>query len=192
LRGFSGKRRIWRFLGRKPRKMTAHARRRMLLRRRRLNRRIVGTALIVLLTVGIAASALFLRLSAGPLDLNFADAVVRPGIQRLTGGNGSADFSRLELEWAEGRLRFRIVDFSVVRNDGKLIAQAPLAYVGFSILPLLSGNIEPATLEVRRPVLALTIESDGKVVMGGEAPNDKPKDTVPVFGRAAACPATIR
>ncbi len=154
----------------------------MAINRRRLNRRILGTVLGFSLTMGIAAALLFLRLSAGPLDLHFADGVVRPGLQRLLGDEGRADFSRLELEWIKGRLRVRVADFSVRRLDGQLIVKAPGAYVGFSVFDLLAGNIEPATLEVTRPLLALTISADGSIALGATQARKSAPEPVPVLG----------
>ena len=177
------KRLIWNLLGQRKKHLTAEQRARMLYRRRVLNRRILATVLGFSLVMGIFAAALFLRLSAGPLDLQFADSIVRPGLQRLLGEDGTADFSRLELEWVKGRLRVRVADFSVNRPDGQLIAKAPGAYIGFSVFSLLSGKIEPSTLEITRPVIALTIAADGSAALGGEqASAGADKTTVPVLG----------
>src|SRR5690606_7598140 len=65
----SRKRLVWSFLGRRYRKLGPRARQHLLARRRRLNRNILGTILTFSLLIGIASASLFLRLSAGPLDL---------------------------------------------------------------------------------------------------------------------------
>lgn len=150
--------------------------------RRRLNRNILGTLLTLTLIFGLASAALFLRLSAGPLDLSFAESYVRPGLQRALGNQGRADFSRLELEWVRDSLRLRVADFSVKRADGELIAEAPGAYIGFSVFSLLRGITEPVALEVIKPVLALTILGDGSLELGGKPATKKPEMTMPALG----------
>ncbi|MES2906304.1 MAG: AsmA-like C-terminal domain-containing protein [Pseudomonadota bacterium] len=178
----SRKRLIWSFLGQKRKTMSAEARRHMIIRRTRLNRRILGFVLGVSLIIGISASALFLRLTTGPLDLNFAESFVRPSLQRLLEQNARADFAKLQLEWDRSRLRLRTTDFSVMRESGELIVQAPSAYISFSVFSLLIGHIDPSAIEVVRPVLALTIQGDGSVRLGGQPPKDGNTENIPVLG----------
>ncbi len=162
--------------------MDAGSRAHFLARRRRLNRNILGTILTFALIFGITSAALFLRLSAGALDLQFAESYVRPGLQRALGEQGKADFSRLELEWVKDGLRLRVADFIVKGPDDELIAQAPGAYIGFSLLSLLRGETEPVALEIIKPVLALTIQGDGSVKLGGKPADKDAKQTIPAIG----------
>jgi hypothetical protein len=130
-------------------------------------RRIVGFVILgVLLLAGGAAW----RLAQGPVDLPMlARAIERAAAEaggvRVTIGSAAIAWEG----WREGSgapLDIRLEAVRLIDMAGGVRAELPEAAVTLSLRALLLGRFAPATIELRRPVLLVTRESDGGISLG--------------------------
>lgn len=123
----------------------------------------------------LAAVAFYLRLSQGPVALDF----MRDSIQRQINGNlagmsvtlGGAVIERAA---ATGVPHFRLRNIELRDDAGHLIARAPRAAIGISEKALLSGALVPTSLELIGPRIRVMRNLDGLIELGfGEAAPEK-------------------
>lgn len=123
-------------------------------------RAVTGIVLVVAALVVVAA----IRLSAGPVDLDF----LKPQIMRLVDVPGDAvhpQFERIAFEWSgisqPMKLVFLGLQFTNDRNQ--VIASAPHAALTFEPRSVFRGEILPTSVVVERPVIEVDIAREGGV-----------------------------
>jgi len=136
-------------------------------RKRSWLRRIVGVAGLLVLLVAIGAAALLVRLSRGPLSLDFLTPYV---VDALEPADGSLriGIGATELIWTD---RWYDVDLSVrdvtARDaQGATIASLDALAMELSVRALLRGLIAPREVEVTGPQLVVVRDEDGKIDFG--------------------------
>jgi hypothetical protein len=126
------------------------------------------TALVGL--VATAAAVATVRLAMGPIDLDFIARDIRSDIATAIGDGYVVTSGPMELAWVDSSLRLSVRDLRVARADGTLVARAPRGFIGIDPRALLGFSLDPTELEVRDATLALTLEPNGNVVLGGPEP----------------------
>jgi hypothetical protein len=140
--------------------------------RLRLARRLAyGTAaLVVLLTLG--CSALWWRLSSGPISLDLVTPWLSAAVAQNFGGGRRVEVGGTQIERDEhGRTALRIRDIVVRDSDGTVVASAPKAEVGVSGLGLLTGRVRAERLSLVGAAMSVRIEADGKLTVFAGADN---------------------
>jgi len=174
------------------------------LRTRAPRRSLLRFALIICtvfgLLVGLAAGALLLRLSQGPISLADFRARIEAELDQRIGPGYSVSFEDARIENGEHGPGL-VVDGLVIRSpDRRPIISAPHAQMTVHLSSLMMGRVTPKRLELSDVDLRLTVLPDGSMAMyagqgevvvaeprGGAAPETSP--TVPrsaaVMARAA-------
>lgn len=158
---------------------------------------IVVGALAFIFTV--CFGGLWLRLGAGPINLDMATPWLAAAIEDNIGHGNKVEVGGTQIERA-GRIRIavRIRDIVVRDRDQVIVATAPKAEVKLSGMALMMGRLRAESLNLVDAELAVKITPDGQVsVSAGDTA--KPLATgvaskrdagmAPTFPRAAVAPA---
>jgi len=114
----------------------------------------------------LAMTALWWRLSSGPIELDIATPWLTAAIKDNFGPGHEVEIGGTQLErGANGRTALRIRDIVVRDADGTIVAQAPKAEVGISGAGLLTGRIRAERLSLVGAEMAVRIETDSKVTV---------------------------
>ena len=114
----------------------------------------------------VAMSALWWRLSSGPIELDLATPWLTAAIKDNFGGGHEVEVGGTQLERdASGRTALRIRDIVVRDADGTIVASAPKAEVGVSGTGVMTGRIRAERLSLVGAEMAVRIESDSKVTV---------------------------
>ncbi|MGE0036129.1 MAG: DUF3971 domain-containing protein [Xanthobacteraceae bacterium] len=133
----------------------------------------------------VACSALWWRLSSGPIELDIATPWLSAAIKQNFGSSHDVEIGGTQLERdAAGRTSLRIRDIVVRDADGTVVASAPKAEVGLSGWGLLTGRIRAERLSLVGAEMAVRIETDSNVTVFAGA-NKRPF----VTASATATPA---
>ena len=125
---------------------------------------IVSGSLGVLVLV--ACTALWWRLSSGPIELDLATPWLSAAIKDNFGSSHEVDIGGTQIERdAAGRTSLRIRDIVVRDADGTVVASAPKAEVGLSGWGLLTGRIRAERLSLVGAEMAVRIEADSNVTV---------------------------
>jgi hypothetical protein len=133
--------------------------------------------------------ALWLRLGAGPINLDVVTPWLAAAIQRNIGNGNTVEVGGTQIERA-GRIRIavRIRDIVVRDRDHAIVASAPKAEVKLSGAALLMGQLRAESLKLVDAKLSVRISPDGYVTVSA-GDTAKPLATGIVSARANA-PAT--
>ena len=152
--------------------------------------KITGYGVLTVLTVLLlAAAAVYVRLSAGPVSLDFLRAAVEnrinanlPGMTVSVGG--------VVVEKTGGNVpHVRLRNIELKDKQGNLVARAPRAAVGVSEDELFSGRVVPTSIELIGPRIRIMRNLEGGIEMGfGDAAPET--EAVVVDPGAAATPKT--
>lgn len=130
----------------------------------------VRRTLIALLVVGCVLAAGFggvwLRLGAGPINLDMATPWLADAIEENIGHGNTVEVGGTQIERA-GRIRVavRIRDIVVRDRDHVIVATAPKAEVRLSGWALLMGKLRAESLRLVDAELAIRITPDGQVTV---------------------------
>jgi hypothetical protein len=114
----------------------------------------------------IAMTALWWRLSSGPIAVDVATPWLTAAIKENFGPGYDVEIGGTQLERdATGRVELRIRDIVVRDSDGTIVASAPKAEVGISGWGLLTGRIRAERLSLVGAEMAVRIESDSQVTV---------------------------
>ncbi len=150
---------------------------------RRVGLGIAGTLTVCLLI----AATLWWRLSSGPISLDMITPWLTAAIAENLGSQFRIEVGGTVLERDEhGRAAMRIRDIKVRDRDGTVIASAPKAEVGLSSASLFSGNPRAERLNLVGAVLAVRVESDGRVSISTGSEQRPMTTTLAVGGDAPA------
>jgi len=125
----------------------------VILRTSRTLLRIVGFATFVFF---VAILGLGLRLSAGPISLDFLKGNVETALSEGDGGY-QLRMDRLLLTWdgVAGGLGFAAIGARITDGDGGRIGEVPKATMGLSFRAMLHGVLAPTRIRVEQPVFHL-------------------------------------
>ena len=132
---------------------------------RLMHRVSIGMAAVAAIFM-LVAGGLWLRLASGPISLDFATPWIAAAVAENFGSQFQVDLGGTVLERDEhGRMAMRIRSITVRDHDGKVVASAPKAEVGFSAGSLLAGRPRAERLNLVGAELAVRIEADGQVTV---------------------------
>lgn len=171
---------------RRPRRLAAALRYRTL-------RRALLTVAGLFLIAALGAGGLWLRLSAGPLSLDFATPILASAIEHTIGSRHRVEIGGTQIERDnQGRAAVRIRDMLIRDADGAVIASAPKAEVAVSMVALMTGELRAKRVSLVGAELAIRIEDDGQVTISTGA-DRRPIAITPTIVRpaqgAAAAPS---
>lgn len=156
------------------------------LRRRIAGRVWIGRTAIVLMSLGVIFAAgfgaLWLRLGAGPVNLDIVTPWLASAIEENIGRDHTVEVGGTQIERA-GRIRIavRLRDIVVRDHASNIVASAPKAEVRLSGTALLMGRLRAETLRLVGAELAVRITPDGRVIVStGQSNSPLATGKVPV------------
>jgi hypothetical protein len=169
----------FRIVRRVRRRLASWARRPMV----RMTARVVAAGVLIF---ALAVGALWWRLTSGPISIDLATPWLTAAIDQNLGHRYKVQISGTVIELDENRrMAVRMRDVVLRDSDGTIVARAPKAEAGFSLLTLLSGRPRVESLNLVGAELALRVETDGKVAVFAGA-DKRPIATSPVLASADA------
>ncbi|HEY0234083.1 MAG TPA: DUF3971 domain-containing protein, partial [Afipia sp.] len=146
-------------------------------------RRTVLTLVALIVVSGIGFVGLWLRLGAGPINLDIITPILASAIEQNVGRDHTVEVGGTQIERA-GRIRIavRLRDV-VVRDQNKaIVATAPKAEVRLSGTALLFGKVRAESLRLVGAELSVRITPDGEVIVstGGNTTQPLATGKVPV------------
>jgi hypothetical protein len=125
------------------------------------------SALAVLLAGFVVFAAFYVRLSQGPVSLNFMTGTIQTQINKnLHGMSVAIDGALIERAAGSGIPHFRLRNITLRDADGNMIARAPRAAVGVDESSLFSGAIVPKALELIGPHIFIKRTLAGGMELG--------------------------
>lgn len=125
-------------------------------------------AVAVLLALAIfAVGALLVRLSNGPIELDFLREDAQIMLAQAFEGEMVA-LGALEARF-DPQTRALVIlarDVTIAEGHGEVIARAPLLEAGFAVQSLLLGRIEPVTVNITGGSISIVRRADGAVGIG--------------------------
>ena len=148
-----------------------------------LKRTVIGLGSVILF-LGICFGGLWLRLGAGPVNLDIATPWLASAIEDNIGQGNTVEVGGTQIERV-GRIRVavRIRDIVVRDRDHVIVASAPKAEVRLSGMAMLVGKLRAESLNLVDAELFVRITPDGRVTVS-TGDNAKPIAT----GTASARP----
>ena len=125
-------------------------------------------AVAVLLTLAIfAVGALLVRLSNGPIELDFLREDAQKMLAQAFEGELVA-LGALEARFDPETRALVILarDVTVAESHGEVIARAPRLEAGFAVQSLLFGQVEPVTVSISGGSISIVRRADGAVGVG--------------------------
>ena len=119
----------------------------------------------------VAAAAIYIRLSQGPVSLDFMRAAVENRINaNLPNMTVSVGGVVVERSSGSGVPQVRLRNIEMKDKAGNLVARAPRAAVGVRGDALFSGKIVPTSIELIGPRIRVMRNLEGAIELGfGEA-----------------------
>ena len=148
---------------------------------RRIGYGVGGVAAVVF----VLFAGLWLRLAAGPIEINFVSPWLASAIEQNIGQSHRVAIGGTQIERDDaGRTAVRIRDMQIRDTDGVVVASAPKAEVAVSGESLLRGQVRARRVSLVGAELSVRIEEDGQVTIstGGEK---RPLAVTPAIVRAA-------
>jgi hypothetical protein len=158
--------------------ISTRSRRRSPAKRSTLRRALRGALYVklgLILIVGVAVGLLYLRLSAGPLSFGrLPDRVAESLADRIgPGWNVTLRDTAIELKGGAPALRANGLDIRA--PGGELVLRAPYAIVSVDGLSLMTGNLQPKSIEFRDLQLRVLVNRDGSLTFSpGSGDSDEP------------------
>ncbi|MBI2719185.1 MAG: hypothetical protein HY245_15060 [Rhizobiales bacterium] len=162
--------------------------------RRKLIRITAFGTMTVLAAVLIVIAAFYVRLSQGPVSLNFMSGTIKSVINRNLGGlTVDIDGALIERAPGSGIPHFRLSGITVRNAHGNMIARAPRAAIGIEEWPLLTGSVVAKSLDLIGPHLFVKRTLAGGIELGfgatsGDAsqaaPTGEPLGTAETAGKS--------
>ena len=128
----------------------------------------LGTLFSVVL---LAAAALFLRLSQGPVAIDALAPRIALEIGSRFGPGYDFSLGSASLEYGADGATLAVADVSLKNDAGRAIVTAPRAEVSLALLPLLNGSLKPTRFDLIDITLRLALMPDGAIALSaGEEP----------------------
>ena len=158
-------------------------------RRRWVKRLIIATSVLIVILVS-ASGALYWRLGAGPINLEWATSLLVKAIQDTIGHDNTVEVGGTQIERAGWfHIALIIRDIVVRDHDRAVIASAPKVEVGLSRISLLKGQLRAERLNLVDAKLAIRITPDGYVTVSA-GDTARPLATGVVSKKKAGLPPT--
>ncbi|MEH2509150.1 hypothetical protein V1291_000504 [Nitrobacteraceae bacterium AZCC 1564] len=154
----------------------------------------IGRLAIIVAVFGVLSAAgfgaLWLRLGAGPVNLDVITPWLASAIEQNLGHDHTVEVGGTQIERA-GRIRIavRLRDVLVRDRDHNIVASAPKAEVRLSGMALIMGQLRAETLRLVGAELSVRIMPDGRVIVSTGQSNS-PLATAKVSEKAAASGAS--
>lgn len=113
--------------------------------------------------LGLAAGLLYLRLSAGPLDLAGLTDQAAKSLSERIGPGWSVSLNGAALQLEGGAPALQTSDLAIRNPEGALVVRAPYAVVSLDAFALAGGSLQPRLIELRDLHLRAAINRDGSV-----------------------------
>ncbi|HZH52303.1 MAG TPA: DUF3971 domain-containing protein [Microvirga sp.] len=159
-------------------------------------RRVLRGALYVklglILIVGIGIGLLYLRLSAGPMSFGHLPEQVAETLAARIGPGWSVNLRDTALELHAGSPALRANGLDVRAPNGDLVLRAPYAVVSVDGFSLMTGSLQPRSVEFRDLQLRVLVNRDGSLTFSpgtgeeGAAAPPEPKEGASPSQEAAA------
>lgn len=152
----------------------------------------IGRLAIIVAVFGVVSAAgfgaLWLRLGAGPVNLDSITPWLASAIEQNLGHDHTVEVGGTQIERA-GRIRIavRLRDILVRDRDHNIVASAPKAEVRLSGMALIMGQLRAETLRLVGAELSVRITPDGRVIVSTGQSNS-PLATAKVSEKPAAAP----
>ena len=116
--------------------------------------------------VAVVMGACYLRLRAGPIDVNWVTPWLEEAIRDNIGHDKTVDVAGTQIELV-GRIRMavRLHDVVVRGADHAAIASAPKVEVGLSVLSLIYGRLHAESIKLVDAELSVRVTRDGNVTV---------------------------
>lgn len=159
----------------------------------------IGRAAFALVSLSVvfaaAFGALWLRLGAGPVNLDIVTPWLASAIEENLGHDHTVEVGGTQIERA-GRIRIavRLRDIVVRDHSHNIVANAPKAEVRLSGMALLTGRLRAETLRLVGAELAVRITPDGRVIVStGQSNSPLATGKVPVKSapQASSAPPSL-
>jgi hypothetical protein len=143
---------------------------------RRALRGALYVKLALILIVGVAIGLLYLRLAAGPLSFGRLPERVAETLAARIGPGWNVTLRNTAIELQGGAPALRANGLDVRSPDGTLVLRAPYAVVSVDGFSLMTGNLQPKSIEFRDLQLRVLVNRDGSLTFspgsgeGDEAP----------------------
>ncbi len=130
----------------------------------------IGRLAIIVAVFGVLSAAgfgaLWLRLGAGPVNLDVITPWLASAIEQNLGHDHTVEVGGTQIERA-GRIRIavRLRDVLVRDRDHNIVASAPKAEVRLSGMALFMGQLRAETLRLVGAELSVRITPDGRVIV---------------------------
>ncbi len=149
---------------------------RWLRRERWLRRSLIGVGVFLLLA-GVFFGGMWVRLGAGPINLDMATPWLASAIEDNIGQGNTVEVGGTQIERV-GRIRVavRIRDIVVRDRDHVIVASAPKAEVRLSGMAMMMGRLRAESLNLVDAELSVRITPDGRVTVS-TGDNAKPLAT---------------
>jgi len=150
---------------------------------------VIGGAAVAV--AGLAMGGLWMRLMAGPIELDLASPFVAAAIEQNIGRRHRVEIGGTQIEQDHtGRASLRIRDILIRDADENVVASAPKAEVSISGSGLLTGRVRAKRVSLVGAELSVRIEQDGQVTISTGA-DRRPLAVTPAIVKpgAALAPA---
>lgn len=144
------------------------------------------TSLVLLIIAMISVAGFAIRLSKGPINLDFAKDYIENALNQQM-ANNSVSVNSLMLEWSsyKNALLLTLGDLRLYQKQDNLkskVLEVDNAKLGLSIPYLLAGQIKPSSIVIDAPILNLSMK-DGKydLLLSGHSTNNE-KETDVFYG----------
>jgi len=129
-------------------------------------RRVMATLGVLAIVFGIGFFGLWLRLGAGPINLDVVTPWLASAIEQNLGHDHTVEVGGTQIERA-GRVRVavRLRDIVVRDHNKAIVASAPKAEVRLSGMALMLGTLRAETLRLVDAELSVRITPDGEVIV---------------------------
>ncbi len=142
----------------------------------------VGAAVAVVL---LLVAGVWLRLLAGPIEINFISPWLAAAIEQNIGPAHRVAIGGTQIERDDaGRTAVRIRDMQIRDADGMVVASAPKAEVALSGTSLLQGEVRARRVSLVGAELSVRIEEDGQVTIS-TGDEKRPLAVTPAIVKAA-------
>lgn len=129
-------------------------------------RRGIVSLLVVIGVLGLGFGGLWLRLGAGPINLDMATPWLAGAIEENIGKDHTVEVGGTQIERAgRARIAVRLRDIVVRDRDRVVVATAPKAEVRLSGGALLIGRVRAQSLSLVDAELAVRITPDGRITV---------------------------
>ncbi|MGO4705153.1 DUF3971 domain-containing protein [Microvirga sp. 2MCAF38] len=138
----------------------------------------------IVLAVIVCAGLLYARLTAGPLSFGRMPERIAEALASRIGPGWSVTMRNTALELRSGSPALRAIGLDIRDPDGVLVVRAPYATVSVDGMSLLTGNLQPRSIELRDLQIRALVGKDGSLSFspapGGDGADVSPVPAAPV------------